>query len=34
MKIKSNVKAGIGDPPGGMNHNQTAVRFLKSKSAR
>jgi hypothetical protein len=26
MKIKSNVKAGINDPPVGINHNQTAVR--------
>jgi hypothetical protein len=33
MKIKSNVKAGIGDPPSGFNHNQTAVRGLKSKRA-
>jgi hypothetical protein len=29
MKIKSNVKAGINDPPSGYNHNQSAVRALK-----
>jgi hypothetical protein len=32
MRIKSNVKAGINDPPCGFNHNQTAVRGLKIKS--
>jgi hypothetical protein len=33
MRIKSNVKAGIGDPPSGINHNQKTMRGLKSKRA-
>jgi hypothetical protein len=32
MRIKSNVKAGINDPPSGINHNQTAMRGLRIKS--